>query len=83
MDTGYYIAGNNIYGSTDYPQFHVRDGRIHGRRGDTGYRIQGERIFGPDGYSGYYLREGHILGPSKTLPWAPHADGSKAAGPGF
>ena len=83
MDTGLRIAGRNIIGDSDFPHFHVRGGKIRGRRGDTGYYLDGDKILGPDGETGYHIVGGRIIGPERLVPWAPHADGSKSQAPGF
>lgn len=83
MDTGLRITGRNILGPSDVPRYHIRGGSIRSRRGDTGYFIDGEKIIGPDGDSSFRVKNGRILGPSATVPWDPHADGSDTPGPGF
>ena len=83
MDTGLRIVGRNIIGDIDFPHFHVRGGKIRGRRGDTGYYFDGDKILGPDGETGYLVVGGRIVGPERHVPWAPHADGSQVRGPGY
>lgn len=83
MDTGFFVAGDNVYSGNDFPRYHLRSGHIVSLRGDTGYRIEGNRIVTDKGDSGYYLENGRIYGPSKDLPWAQHKRGEVPIGPGY
>ena len=83
MDTGFYVAGDNIYRDNDLPRYHIRSGHIVGLRGNTEYRIEGNRIVRAEGDTGYYIQDGRIYGPSKDLPWAQHKRGEVGIAPGY
>ncbi len=71
MDTGYYVAGDVIWGPRAAGKYRVKAARIYGPGTNGEFWIGADgRIFGPGQDGSFRLDEkGRIHGPHADVPW--------------